>query len=152
MDTQNRIEKEIEGKSSLKKILKVLGLILGIIILILIILIISVAAYTKVAKQNTSNANSTSTNANTKTINGETNSKYSDAFMENFKSVYIKGCIGDNPKKDAFCECSYTSLIGKFGFEGFMQKTLEYKKTKQMDPEFLGAVSGCVSLMPTKQQ
>ncbi len=140
MNTQNKA----------KKIFKILGLIVGSIILIFIILVLSVAAYTKFSKQDL-DINSKNTNTNTQTSN-ESNSKYSDSFMENFKSTYLKGCIGDNPGKEAFCSCSYTSLIGKFGFEGFMQKSLEYKKTKQMDPEFLGAVSNCVGLMPTKQQ
>jgi len=66
------------------------------------------------------------------------------SFEQEFKNEFVDGCTsGDNSLLE-FCNCSYEEGLEHYGFDGFVDMSIEYARTDLIPSKFNEIVESCI--------
>jgi hypothetical protein len=66
------------------------------------------------------------------------------SFEEEFKAEFIKGCTDNDKDMLGFCDCAYEESLEHYGFDGFVDVSIEYARTYLMPSKFLDIAESCL--------
>ena len=63
---------------------------------------------------------------------------------EEFEQGFMEGCVGDDVSAISSCSCMYDGALEVYGFDKFVDISIEYAQTEQIPASFEDVVANCV--------